>query len=134
MRILLDTSAYSQLKRGNPTAESLVQSAEQILMSPIVLGELLSGFHRGARLEQNMRELREFLERANAAVIPVGTTTAEQYGVIFAALSRQGRPIPTNDIWIAAHAIESGAELVSADRHFGYVEGLAWVSVPSAQT
>ena len=129
MRILLDTNIYSELKRGNPTAENLVRTAEQILVSPIVLGELLSGFHLGDRFEQNVDELQEFLESSNATILPIGLATAEQYGVVVAALSRKGSPIPTNDIWIAAQAMESGADLVSADGHFEHVDGIAWVRV-----
>lgn len=60
--------------------------------------------------------------------LPVTLVTADRFGRVAAALRRRGRPIPTNDVWIAAHAMESGADLVSLDRHFfGEIEGLAWV-------
>jgi tRNA(fMet)-specific endonuclease VapC len=52
--------------------------------------------------------------------------TADRFGRIAAALRRRGTPIPTNDVWIAAHAFESGAELLSFDRHFEQIDGLAW--------
>jgi tRNA(fMet)-specific endonuclease VapC len=52
--------------------------------------------------------------------------TADRFGRIAAALRRKGRPLPTNDIWIAAHAMESGAELLSFDQHFDAVDGIAW--------
>ena len=49
------------------------------------------------------------------------------YSRIAASLRAKGRPLPTNDVWIAAHAMETGADLVSADRHFEHVDGIAWV-------
>ena len=52
--------------------------------------------------------------------------TADRFGRIAAALREKGRPIPTNDVWIAAHAMESGAELITYDRHFGFIDGLVW--------
>jgi tRNA(fMet)-specific endonuclease VapC len=63
----------------------------------------------------------------------VTRTTADRFARIAAALRVKGRPIPTNDIWVAAHAMETGAELLSFDSHFAEVEGLAWTS-PSAQS
>ena len=56
----------------------------------------------------------------------------DRYARIAAALRAKGRPIPTNDVWIAAHAMETGADLVSADGHFEYVEGIVWVQVTVA--
>ena len=56
-------------------------------------------------------------------------TTADRYARTAAALRAKGRPIPSNDIWIAAHALETGADLVSYDHHFGEVDGLAWIPV-----
>ena len=63
--------------------------------------------------------------------VPVGSTTAERYSRIAAALRAKGNPIPTNDVWIAAHAMEMGADLVSADRHFEVVDGIAWLRLGS---
>ena len=56
-----------------------------------------------------------------------GFNTADRFGRIAAALRREGRTIPTNDIWIAAQAMEAGVELLSSDAHFGDVDGLAWI-------
>ena len=63
--------------------------------------------------------------------VPVGSITADRYSRIAAALRAQGSPIPTNDVWIAAHAMETGADLVSADRHFEAVSGIAWLRLGS---
>lgn len=126
MRLLLDTNAYTALRRGEPVVSGLVRSAERILFSTIVAGELIYGFRHGSRAEHNIRELRAFLDHAYVELLPVSLVTADRFGRIAAGLRKKGRPIPSNDIWIAAHAMESGAELVSFDEHFGEVDGLAW--------
>lgn len=127
MRILLDSNAYSAFMRGNHEVRELVHGADEILLSAIVVGEQLFGFRRGARLGQNVAELRSFLERRYVSFVPVGPVTADRYSRIMALLKTKGRPIPTNDVWIAAHAMETGADLVSADQHFEHVDGIAWV-------
>ncbi|MXX69504.1 MAG: type II toxin-antitoxin system VapC family toxin [Gemmatimonadales bacterium] len=127
LRVLLDSNAYVQLMRGSARVAGIVRRAEEVLLSTIVLGELLYGFRHGSRYERNARALRAFLDNPYVTVVPVGETTADRYSRIAAALRAKGRPIPTNDIWIAAHAMQTGADLVSADRHFKHVEGIAWV-------
>lgn len=126
MKILLDTTAYSELKRGHAAVADIVRRSGRILFSAIVAGELLHGFRSGTRYEQNRRDLEIFLERRHVSLLPVTLTTAERFGRIAASLRRRGTPIPTNDIWIAAHALEGGAELLTFDRHFEQVEGLVW--------
>ena len=76
-----------------------------------------------------MAELRSFLSSPYVTLVPVGLVTADRYSRIAQALRAKGRPIPTNDVWIAAHAMETGADLISADRHFEYVDGIVWVHV-----
>ena len=131
MKILLDSNAYSEFMRGNHRARELVQDAEEILLSAIVVGEQLFGFRQGQRLEQNLKELRSFLDRPYVSFVPVGPVTVDRYSRIMASLKARGRPIPTNDVWIAAHAMEMGADLVSADHHFAYVDGIAWIRLTS---
>ena len=104
-----------------------MREAEEILFSAIVVGELLAGFRQGSRFDLNFAELRAVLDGRYVSVVPVGSVTADRYARISASLRAKGRPIPTNDIWIAAHAMETGADLVSADRHFEHVDGIAWV-------
>ena len=132
MTILLDTNAYSALLRGHDEVADRVRRAERIVFSTVVAGELLLGFRLGTRLKKNMAELDAFLENPYVSLVPVTLTTADRFARIAAALRVKGRPIPTNDIWIAAHAMEAGAELLSFDAHFGAVDGLAWVALPSA--
>ncbi|MCY3700965.1 MAG: type II toxin-antitoxin system VapC family toxin [Gemmatimonadetes bacterium] len=127
LRVLLDSNAYVQLMRGSEKAAGIVRRAEEVLLSTVVLGELMYGFRHGSRYERNARALRAFLDNPYVTVVPVGETTADRYSRIAAALRAKGRPIATNDIWIAAHAMQTGADLVSADRHFEHVDGIAWV-------
>jgi tRNA(fMet)-specific endonuclease VapC len=127
MKLLLDTSAYSELARGRSGLAELVRRADAILVSPIVIGELMGGFRRGTRWEDNVADLRRFLAQPRVTLLPVTWTTADRYSRIYADLRRKGRPIPTNDMWVAAQAMETGADLVSFDPHFQHVEGLAWI-------
>ena len=129
MRVLLDSNAYAQLMRGREQVSRIVRNAEEILLSAVVLGELLYGFRHGSRQERNARAMRAFLDNPYVTVVPVGKTTADRYSRIAASLRAKGRPIPTNDIWIAAHAMETGADLISADRHFEHVDGIVWVQL-----
>ena len=132
MTILLDTNAYSALLRGHDEVADRVRRAERVVFSTVVAGELLLGFRLGTRLKKNMAELDAFLENPYVSLVPVTLITADRFARIAAALRVKGRPIPTNDIWIAAHAMEAGAELLSFDAHFGAVDGLAWVALSSA--
>ncbi len=132
MRVLLDSSAYVQLMRGRRRVSRIVRDAEEVLLSAVVLGELLYGFRHGSRYERNTRRMRAFLDNPYVSVVPVGETTADRYSRIAASLRAKGRQIPTNDVWIAAHAMETGADLVSADRHFEHVDGIAWVRLRAA--
>ena len=78
-------------------------------MSAIVVGELMYGFRRGSQFERNMAALREFLDSPYVTLISVGDETSDHYSRIAVSLRAKGRPIPTNGIWIAAHAIQTGA-------------------------
>ena len=129
MRLLLDSNAFSLLVRGHRHVAELMRGAEEVFLSAIVIGELLAGFRRGSRFEQNVADLRALLDNPYVSVLPVGSVTADRYARISASLRAKGRPIPTNDMWIAAHAMEAGADLVSADSHFEHVDGIAWVRV-----
>ena len=118
MKRLLDTNAYVELLKGNATVVDLVRSAERIAFSMVVVGELLFGFRNGNRYDRNLAALDDFLSQPWIELAQVTRTTADRFGRIAAALRKTGTPIPTNDIWIAAHALETGAELLTFDRHF----------------
>ena len=118
MNVLLDTSAYSALHRGDvPILEVLRRSATVALPS-IVLGELHSGFRLGTRLAENTAQLAMFLTRPSVRVLDVTAETALRYAELDVYLRMKGRPIPRNDVWIAAVAMEYGLQLVTTDSHF----------------
>src|SRR5699024_11147698 len=96
------------------------------VMSSIVVGELLYGFRCGNRLEVNCGQLDAFLARPFVAFAPAGLTTADRFSRIMSLLRRNGRPIPINDVWIAAHTMETGTELLTRDGHFDAVDGLVY--------
>lgn len=120
--ILLDTNAFVAFARGDQKVVSLISNSDGILMSNVVVGELLFGFRNGSRFRENMDNLRSFLAEPDVMAMPVSRTTADLYGLISADLRKKGKPIPTNDIRIAAHAVEADMPLVSFDAHFRQVE------------
>lgn len=126
MKALLDTNAYSALMADRGRVAEFVRRADAVLVSAVVMGELLFGFRNGSRYDKNRAQLDAFLSRRFVQTIEVTVETAERFGLIAAQLRRRGTPIPTNDVWIAAHAMESGGHLLSFDRHFEAVEGLLW--------
>lgn len=127
MRALLDTNAYVALRRGNPEVVDGVRRSSRVLLSAIVVGELMDGFHGGSRLKENIRLLEETARGPNVEVLAVAWSTSEWFGRISSGLRRAGTPIPTNDVWIAAHAMEHGATVLTADAHFDKVPGLVVV-------
>ncbi len=116
--LMLDTSAYAAFKRGHPKAVDALRTAATILLPIVVLGELLAGFEAGNRREKNREELQRFLQSGRVRLVPTGEGTAERYALIYAYLRENGRPIPTNDLWIAAATMEQSALLLTADSHF----------------
>ena len=116
--VLIDTSAYSAFKRGDSAALSALQNANLILLPVFVLGELLAGFEVGSQRERNRNELRDFQQSSRVQLVSATAETAERYAVIYAYLRDRGRPIPTNNLWIAATTMEQGGILLTADSHF----------------
>jgi predicted nucleic acid-binding protein len=104
--------------RGHAEVRLALQEADVVYINPIVLGELRSGFARGARLRKNESELRAFLDAPRVTVVSIDEATAERYAVILNALWKAGTPVPTNDIWIAASAMQHGLALLTTDRHY----------------
>ncbi len=126
--ILLDTNAFSAFRCADPAIVEIIQHAETIAMSPIVIGELLFGFDNGKKAKQNRLDLQKFMESSRITVLPILSATAHFYSQIVLSLRRKGSPIPTNDIWIAAQAFEHGCAVCTYDQHFSHIEGLAIVS------
>lgn len=122
--ILLDTNAYVAFRQGNFSVMKFIAECNGIVMSTVVLGELLFGFQNGSRFEDNMKSLRSFLAEPEVTTMHVSLATAHHYGCIAAELKSKGTPIPTNDIWIASHAMEAGVPIVTFDRHFRSIDGV----------
>ena len=127
MRILIDTNVYTAMRRGHDGVAALMKRSDAVLLSTVVAGELMYGFRRGSRFEQNRRDLMDFVDSPWVHLLQPSLVTADRFGMILASLKKKGRTIPTNDVWIAAHALESGADLASFDRHFRLVDGLPWL-------
>lgn len=122
--IALDTNAYTAFKLNEPEAVKIIQHSQIIGISSIVLGELYGGFAVGSREAINRRELKQFLESPRIRILVVDEDTADQYAVVYSGLRKIGKPIPTNDMWIAAHALQHSLSLFSYDNHFQNVNGL----------
>jgi tRNA(fMet)-specific endonuclease VapC len=122
--VLLDTNAYVAFKRGTPDAVDVLTHVPRMGINSIVLGELLSGFAIGTREAENRQELRQFLASERVHQLIIDMETAAQYAVVYRELRRRGRPIPTNDMWIAATALQHGFAVFSDDAHFHEVPGL----------
>ena len=122
--ILLDTNAYTAFMLGAAEVVDVVAHADRLYLNSIVLGELLGGFAAGTREPTNRAELARFLASPRVEVLPITADTADSYALIYAGLRRKGHPIPTNDLWIAASAMEHGAALLTRDAHFSHIDGL----------
>lgn len=119
--ILLDTSAYSAFMRGHELIKKRIQESEDIYVNPVIIGELKAGFIKGSKKKENIFELDEFMRSPRVSIIAIDEDTSERYAVILNTLWQTGKSIPTNDIRIAASAMQYGLHLITTDEHFNYV-------------
>lgn len=122
--IVLDTNAYAAFKQGQAEAVDIVRRAGRIAVTSVVLGELLAGFAVRSREAKNRGELQQFLAANRVVVLLVDNVTAEYYATVYRAQRGKGRPIPTNDLWIAASALQHGFAIFSNAAHFKYIDGI----------
>jgi predicted nucleic acid-binding protein len=115
---MLDTSAYSAFMKGHADVKLALQKAEEIVLNPVILGELKAGFRAGNRLRKNEQELQIFFSSPRLRFVDITQETAERYAVIVHFLRKAGTPIPTNDVWIAASAMEHGLRVLTTDLHY----------------
>jgi tRNA(fMet)-specific endonuclease VapC len=123
-RIVLDTNAYSAYRVGDSRVLDALAGAEEVFMPLFVLGELYFGFKGGVREQENRMDLRKFLTKPTVSLHRPTEDTAELFGNVKDQLKRKGRPIPINDVWIAASCLELGSVLVTFDNHFREIGGL----------
>ncbi|MBM3310600.1 MAG: type II toxin-antitoxin system VapC family toxin, partial [Candidatus Aminicenantes bacterium] len=119
-----DSSAYSRFVSGEREVLAVLSRAKTVYFSVFVLGELLAGLESGTHEAVNKKVLSAFLAKSTVVFLVAGEETADYYGRIWAGLKKAGRLIPTNDVWIAAQAMETGSVLVTYDAHFAAVPGL----------
>ncbi|MHB8731891.1 MAG: PIN domain-containing protein [bacterium] len=117
-RVLVDTSAYSAFMSGHADVTRALQEADAIYLNPVIVGELRAGFLKGRWRKKNEEELRVFIASPRVDVVDITEATAERYAAILDFLWRGGVPIPTNDIWIAASAMQHGLKLITTDTHY----------------
>ncbi len=123
-RILIDTNSYAAFKKKDADALMTFRTAEYIGVNIVVLGELFSGFKGGSKETENRKELEQFLDSPRVYIIQMDEETAEFYAKIYWDLKRKGKPIPTNDLWVAASAMRHGLSLFTYDEHFKDIDGL----------
>ncbi|BCG65703.1 MAG: tRNA(fMet)-specific endonuclease VapC [Methyloprofundus sp.] len=123
-KVLIDTNIYSHAMRGTEEVVNSLKYIADIGISAISIGELLSGFKAGNKEKINRHELNIFLDSPRVTIYQVDEISAEFYSAILTQLKKQGTPIPTNDIWIAASALQQGVPVYTFDKHFRHIAGL----------
>jgi tRNA(fMet)-specific endonuclease VapC len=118
MKVALDTNRYVDLCRGVAETVNVVEEAEAVLLPFVVLAELRAGFAYGQRQADNERVLRRFLLKDGVQTLFPDDQTTHHYASVFRQLRIQGTPIPTNDMWLAALALQHNLVLHGRDKHF----------------
>jgi tRNA(fMet)-specific endonuclease VapC len=123
--VLLDTNIVIDLFKGDKKIFSFLDKQQTVYTATAVLGELYLGAYRSTQEQRHLREIKDFLLRCT--VLSADDVTADNYGRIKAALLKKGKPIPENDMWIAATAMQHQLPLYTNDKHFGEVESIVLV-------
>lgn len=121
-KYLLDTNIVIALFANDASVMESLTKAEEVFIPSVVIGELFYGAHKSARAKDNLARIDEFA--SSNLVLGCDMETARIYGDVKNALRIKGHPIPENDIWIAAIAIQHNLTLVSRDGHFNEIENL----------
>ena len=116
--ILIETNTFSAFIKGDKKVISELGKTNNISISVVTIGELSYGFKKGAKEASNQAILENFIKGLRITILKVTLESAKIYGQIKYDLMKKGLPIPENDIWIAAQAIETGSVLVTYDKHF----------------
>ena len=118
MRLALDTNRYTDLCRGEPSVIEAVELAEEVWLPFIVVGELRAGFAMGTQGTRNEAVLSRFLLKPGVGILYADDQTTHHYANVYRQLRKQGTPIPTNDMWIAALVLQHSLVLMARDAHF----------------
>jgi tRNA(fMet)-specific endonuclease VapC len=118
MNVALDTNAYSDFMRGDPTRVQVIRTARQIHVPLIVLGELRAGFAAGNQESTNATNLQRFLNSPRVSILLPDEQTTHHYAQLYVQLRKNGTIIPTNDLWIAALVVQHNLVLCTSDPHF----------------
>ena len=117
--LLLDTNIILKLFQGDEQVASNISRFDRIIIPPAVIGEFKMGIDPDTRRGKTQRQqLDAFLDSEHVEVVTVTEVTTDFYAAIYRELKAKGKPIPTNDMWIAASAIEHHATLYTLDSHF----------------
>jgi predicted nucleic acid-binding protein len=125
VKLLLDTNRLSDALAELPEALDALEAAHEVNIPVIALGEIRSGFLRGRRPAANEERLQWLLAQPGINTLGVDAAVSHRYAEIHRSLRARGKPIPTNDLWIAAIALTHGLVLYTRDAHFDGVPGLA---------
>ena len=118
MRLAVDSNRYTDLCRGNVSVVETVEVADEVWVPFVVLGELRAGFAVGNQGTRNEAILRRFLLKPGVGVLYADEQTTHHYATVYRQLRKQGKPIPTNDMWIAALVLQHSLVLCARDSHF----------------
>jgi tRNA(fMet)-specific endonuclease VapC len=133
-RIALDTNVYVAFKGNDESVVAALRNFDVIGVDITVIAELLAGFLLGDKERRNRQDLESFLDSPRVEVLLHDVETADYYALLVKRLREKGRPIPTNDIWIAANAMKHGLALYSFDSHFEEIDGLVLLAGTTAST
>lgn len=122
-RFLLDTNIVIALFAEDKNVFAKLKKAQEVYLSSVAIGELYYGAYHSTKKDENLRKIDAF--KAEVAILSCDEFSAQFYGQVKSQLRRKGTPIPENDVWIAAIALQYGLTLVSRDSHFEYIEGLS---------
>jgi len=133
VRVALDTNRLTDLFQGDAELAEFLATCDEVWIPLIVLAEIKAGFYGGTQHHRNEVLLRKLMAKPTVEVLLPGRETAEQYARLFVQLKRAGTPVPDNDLWIAALALENDLTLITRDRHFDNIPQLLTVRVPFAR-
>ncbi len=125
-RFLLDTNIVIALFAQEAGVLRQLAQAQEVFLPSIVLGELYYGARKSAQAAANVRRVDELAGRSS--VLACDGETARHYGMMKDLLRAKGRPLPENDIRVAALALQHGLVLVTRDAHFGEIASLAVIA------